>query len=73
MDIFNTLLIALFIATGIFYIVFFSVSYYWHEKNTSYVIVPMIFTFEFFVIGFFVVAIASIVIQYLPIILKLTS
>jgi len=73
MSIFDALLIALFIATGIYYIVFFALSYYWHEKKTSYVIVPLIYTFEFFAIGFFIVAIVSIVIQYLPIILKLTS
>ncbi len=66
MDIFYTLLIVLFIATAIFYIVFFSLIYYWHLKKTSYVVVPLIFTFEFFITGFLIVAIITIIIKYLP-------
>ena len=70
MDIFSTLLIVLFIATAIFYIVFFSLIYYWHEKKMSFVVVPVIFTFEFFLAGFLVVCILSIVISYSPFLLK---
>lgn len=56
----------LFVATIVFYIVFFSLIYYWHEKKTSFVVVPVIFTFEFFAIGFFIVSIISIILEYLP-------
>ena len=56
----------LFIATLIFYIVFFSLVYYWHEKKTTFVVVPLIFTFEFFLIGFLIVSIISILLEYLP-------
>lgn len=66
MDIFSALLVILFIATAIFYVVFFSLIYYWHLKKTSYVVVPFIFTFEFFIIGFLIVAIITIVVKYLP-------
>lgn len=66
MDIFITGLVALFIATAIFYIVLFSFIYYWHLKKTTYVVVPMIWTFEFFAICFFIVAIVSIILKYLP-------
>jgi hypothetical protein len=71
MGIFTTLLIILFVATAIFYIVFFSFIYYWHLKKTSYVVVPVIFTFEFFIVGFFIVCILALVIQYTPYLLKL--
>ena len=60
----------LFIATLIFYIVFFSLVYYWHEKKTTFVVVPLIFTFEFFLIGFLIVSIVLILIEYLPQILR---
>ena len=56
----------LFGLTALFYIVFFSLIYYWHEKKTTFVVVPLIFTFEFFAIGFLVVCIVSLAIQYLP-------
>jgi hypothetical protein len=67
MDVFTTGIITLFICTAIFFIVLFSFIYYWHLKKTSYIIVPMIWTFEFFVTGFFIVAIVSIILNYLPI------
>jgi len=60
----------LFIATLIFYVVFFSLVYYWHDKKTTFVVVPFIFTFEFFLIGFLIVSIISILLEYLPQILK---
>lgn len=58
--------IILFIATAIFYIGFFSLVYYWHEKKITLVVMPLLFTFEFFLIGFLVVAIASLVLQSIP-------
>jgi len=70
MDVFTTGIIVLFICTAIFYIVLFSFIYYWHLKKISYIIVPMIFAFEFFAIGFFVIALVSIIIQYLPDLLR---
>ncbi|MEK7659032.1 MAG: hypothetical protein AAB352_04180 [Patescibacteria group bacterium] len=66
MDIFSALLVILFIATAIFYVVFFSLIYYWHLKKTSYVVVPFIFTFEFFVTGFLIAAIITIIVKYFP-------
>jgi hypothetical protein len=63
----------LFILTAIFYIVCLSLLYYWHEKDTTYVVVPLMFTFEFFMAGFFVVAIVSLLIQYWPDILRLAG
>ena len=68
MDIFVTGMITLFVCTAIFFIVLFSFIYYWHLKKMSYVIVPAIWTFEFFIMGFLVVAIVSIILNYLPII-----
>lgn len=61
----------LFIATLIFYVIFLSLVYYWHETKTTFVVVPLIYTFEFFLIGFLVVSIVSILLEYLPQILKM--
>ncbi|MEK7658869.1 MAG: hypothetical protein AAB352_03345 [Patescibacteria group bacterium] len=66
MEIFSILLIALFIATAIYYAVFFSLIYYWHLKKITFVIVPLIFTFEFFAVGFLIISIIYILIKYLP-------
>ncbi len=66
MDVFTIGLIVLFVMAAIFYIVLFSFIYYWHLKKTSFVVVPMVFTFEFFIMGFFVVSIVSIILNYLP-------
>lgn len=66
MDVFTVGLFVLLVMTAIFYIVLFSFIYYWHLKKISYVVVPVIFTFEFFTIGFFVVAIVSLILNYLP-------
>ncbi len=66
MDIFTTGLITLFVATAIFFIVLFSFIYYWHLKKLTFTVVPIIFAFEFFVTGFFVVCIVSIILNYLP-------
>ena len=61
----------LFIVTLIFYVIFLSLVYYWHETKTTFVVVPLIYTFEFFLIGFLVVSIVSILLEYLPQILKM--
>ena len=66
MDIFWVGLTTLFVATAVFYIVLFSFIYYWHLKKITYVVVPVIFTFEFFVTCFFIVVIVSIILNYLP-------
>jgi hypothetical protein len=66
MGVFLVGIITLFVTTAIFYIVMFSFIYYWHLVKITFVIVPAIFTFEFFVIGFFSVAIVSIILNYLP-------
>ena len=67
MDVFTVGLIVLAAMAAIFYIVLFSFIFYWHLVKTSFLVVPMIFAFEFFVIGFFIVAIVSIILNYLPI------
>jgi len=66
MNPFTVGLIVLFAMTAIFYVVLFSFIYYWHLKKISYVVVPMIFAFEYFAIGFFIVAIVSIIFDFLP-------
>lgn len=71
MGIFYILLIDVFVASAIFYIVFFSLVYYWHLKKTSFVVLPVIFAFEFFLAGFLTISIVSIVIYYLPQLLSL--
>lgn len=73
MTYFILLFIALAVATVIFYIVWFSLFYYWHEKTESYAVVPLLFTFEFFLTGFLIISLISIVLQYIPELLKLTS
>ncbi len=73
MDIFYLLLIILFILTTIFFGIFFGFIYYWHLKKTSFVVVPMIFTFEFFAIGFFIVAVLTLSIKYGPLVFNLMS
>jgi hypothetical protein len=66
MDIFTIGLFTLLASTAVFYIVLFSFIYYWHLKKISYLVVPAIFTFEFFVAGFFIISIGSIILIYLP-------
>ncbi len=65
--------IILFVATLIFYVVFASLVYYWHEKRASIVVVPLLFTFEFFVIAFLITALVCVLLQYLPDIIKLAG
>ena len=66
MDIFTTGIIVLLATTAIFYIVLFSFIYYWHLKKITFVVVPVFFTFDFLITGFLVVCIVSIVLNYLP-------
>jgi len=70
MDIFTTGIVVLFVMTAIFYIVTFSFIFYWHLKKVTFVVVPMIFTFEFFISGFLVVSIVSIILNYLPVLAR---
>ena len=73
MDVFITGLIVLLVSTAIFYIVLFSFIFYWHLKKITFVIVPVIFTFEFFVIGFFVIVIASVILNYFPVLIRVAG
>jgi len=66
MDVFTVGIITLFVATAVFYIVLFSFIYYWHLVKRTYIVLPVVFAFEFFVMGFFVISIVSIIINYLP-------
>ena len=66
MDVFITSLITLFVMTAIFYIVIFSFIYYWHLKKITFIVLPLVFAFEFFVMGFFTISIVTIIIKYLP-------
>ena len=59
--------------TAIFYIVLFSFIYYWHLKKITFVVVPAFFTFEFLIIGFFVVSLTAIIFNYLPELFRLTG
>jgi hypothetical protein len=70
MDVFTTGLIVLFVMTAISYTVLFSFIFYWHLKKISYVVVPMVFAFEFLIMGFFVVSIVSIIFNYLPVLIR---
>ena len=65
--------IILFVATIIYYVVSVSLIYYWHEKNITYIVVPLIHTFEFFITAFLIMASFSIFLQYLPDIIKLAN
>jgi hypothetical protein len=73
MDVFTIGLTVLFVMTAIFYVVLFSFIFYWHLKKISFVVVPIIFTFEFFIMGFFVVSAVSIIIQYLPDLIRVSG
>jgi hypothetical protein len=66
MDVFTIGLIVLFAGTAVFYVVLFSFIFYWHLKKITFVVVPVIFAFEFFATGFFIVCIVSIILNYVP-------
>lgn len=65
--------IILFAATLIYYIVFFSLIYYWHLKKATVLVVPLIFTFEFFLIAFLVIAAGVIALNYFPAVWEIIS
>lgn len=71
MDIFTIGTIVLFVMTAIFYIVLFSFIFYWHLKKITFVVVPAFFTFEFLIVGFFVISAVSIILNYLPEIVRI--
>lgn len=73
MDIFFILLIELCIATIVFYITLFIYIYYWHLVKISYVIVPLVFSFEFFAVGFFIISIITIFVKYLPFVINFVN
>lgn len=73
MSIFVVGLIVLFVMAAIFYIVLFGFIFYWHLRRVSFVVVPMIFSFEFLVKGFFVVSIIAMALEYLPVLIKATG
>jgi len=66
MSLFAWLSIALVAATVIFYLIFAGFIYYWHEKKTSVVVIPLIFTFQFFSIGFLVICIITLAFAFGP-------
>lgn len=70
MDIFFTGLVVLAVMSAIFYIVIFSFIFYWHLVKVSFVVLPVVFTFEFFVMGFFVVSLTAIILNFLPMAIK---
>lgn len=65
--------IILSILTVIFYIASFLIFRYWHERKETYLVIPVMYTFEFFVVGFLIISIISIILSYLPDIIQLTS
>ena len=70
MDIFTVGLIVLFAMTAIFYIVIFSFIFYWHLVKVSFIVLPVIFAFEFFAMGFFVVSLTAIILNFLPVAIR---
>jgi len=72
-DVFSVGMATLYVTTAIFFIVFFSFIFYWHLKKITVMVLPVVFTFEFFVMGFLVVVIVSIIFNYLPVLIKLAN
>jgi hypothetical protein len=70
MEVFTVGFIVLLVMTAILYIVLFAFIYYWHLIKITYIIVPIYFAFEYFAVGFLVVAIASFIIQNLPVVIR---
>lgn len=66
MDAFTIGLITLSVVTVIFFIVLFSFIFYWHLVKVSFLVVPLVFTFEFFVMGLCLISIVSIILKYVP-------
>lgn len=53
----------LFILTVIFYAIFFGFIFFWSEAKRTFLIVPLLYTFEFFLAGFMIVVIISLLID----------
>lgn len=73
MDVFYVGILTLLAVTAIFYIVFFGFIYYWHLTKKSFIVVPVIFTFEFFIKGFIAVVVVSLIFYYLPYVANLLN
>lgn len=73
MSYFDIGIIILFIATAIYYIGFFALIFYWHLKKTSYIVVPILFSFKFFFMGFLIVSAISLILENLSKIISLTQ
>jgi hypothetical protein len=73
MEIFTVGIITLFAITVLFYIVLFSFIYYWHLTKITFIVLPVVFTFEFFAICFFIVCLVSIAFTYIPVIINVTG
>jgi hypothetical protein len=73
MDIFIVGLITLLICTAIFYAVLFSFIYYWHLKKISFVVMPVIFTFEFFLTGVVIISITTLILKFVPDLIRMTG
>lgn len=66
MSYFFWLSIGLLVATLIYYLIFAGFIWYWHEKKITVLVVPLLFTFEFFLFGFLIISLIAVVIQYAP-------
>lgn len=71
MDIFTVGIITLLISALVFYVVLFSFIYYWHLKKISFIVIPAIFTFEFFLKGVVIISITTIILKYVPEIIRI--
>ena len=71
MGYFFWLSIGLVIVTLGYYVVFASIIYYWHEKWATVVVVPLLYTFHFFVKAFLVTCLLALIIQFAPDIISL--
>jgi hypothetical protein len=45
---------------------FLGLIFYWHEKKTTLVVVPLLYTFEFFIAAFLGISAVSLLLQYSP-------
>ena len=76
---FTWVILILFSATAVFYIIFLSFVYYWYRSDPKAhtfmapLIVPVIYTFEFFLISFLLLSLLYIIASYLPDFLNLAE
>ncbi len=56
----------LFVVTVIFYLIFFGFVLFWSKTKVTPIIVPLIYTFKFFLGGVMVVAIISFFLEIIP-------